>query len=188
MVKPAREPLPQLHRPSPVQPGGRSKQRQAADGTVSSSKVAAHLDLTYQRVLQLADEHVLERLPNGRFNLRDCRLRYIRWLRAPERRSQKSKADNDFAHAKAELIRIRIAEKTKMLIPTEKAVADMELVIGCFITKLSSIAPRIARLAGNSLVVRREIDAIVYETRKELAHHFNRLADEAGEPPFEDKA
>ena len=47
-----------------------------------------------------------------------------------------------------ELIRIRIAERTKTLMPTEKVMADMELVIGRFISKLSSKAPRIARLAG----------------------------------------
>jgi hypothetical protein len=68
---------------------------------------------------------------------------------------------------------------------TDKAMADMELVIGCFISKLSSIAPRIARVAGNSLVVRREIDAIVFEARKDLANLFNKFADEAGEPPAE---
>jgi hypothetical protein len=39
-------------------------------------------------------------------------------------------------------------------------------------------------VAGNSLVVRREVDAIVFEARKELANHFNKLADEAGEPPL----
>jgi hypothetical protein len=135
--------------------------------------------------LQLVEENVLQKLRNGRFDLDDCRLRYIRWLRDPERRSAKSKIDQEFTLAKAELIRLRIAEKTKALMPTEKAVADMEMLIGAFLSKLSGIAPRIARLAGNSLVVRCEVDAIVFEARKELAHHFNRLADEAGEPPAE---
>ena len=68
---------------------------------------------------------------------------------------------------------------------TEKAAGDMEKVIGAFLSKLSGIAPRIARLAGNSLVVRREVDAIVFETRKELADLFNKFADEEGEPPLE---
>jgi hypothetical protein len=73
---------------------------------------------------------------------------------------------NRASHRMAELIRIRIAERTKTLMPTEKAMADMELVIGCFIAKPSSIAPRIARLTGNSLVVRREIDAMFMRPEK----------------------
>ena len=55
---------------------------------------------------------------------------------------------NRASHRMPELIRIRIAERTKTLMPTEKVMADMELVIGRFISKLSSKAPRIARLAG----------------------------------------
>ena len=72
--------------------------------------------------------------------------------RAPERRSSKSKVDQEFTAAKSELIRLRIAEKTKTLMPTATALADMKLVVGAFLSKLGGIAPRIARLAGNSFV------------------------------------
>ena len=67
---------------------------------------------------------------------------------------------------------------------TEQAAADMETVIGAFIIKLCGIAPRVARLAGNSLPVRREIDAIVFEVRKELAAYLYKLGDERGEPDY----
>jgi hypothetical protein len=66
--------------------------------------LARHLDLRYQGVLQLADERVIERLPSGRFNLDHARLHYIRRLRNPERRAQKSQVDQDFIRAKTELI------------------------------------------------------------------------------------
>ena len=89
-----------------------------------------------------------------------------------ERRVVKSRADNAFTQAKAELICIRIEEKRGTLMSTELAANDMERVIGAFLTKLCGIAPRLARLCGNSLPVRREIDAIVFETRKELAAFF----------------
>jgi hypothetical protein len=78
-----------------------------------------------------------------------------------------------------------VREKKRELMETDKAIGDMELVIGCIISKLSSISPRIARVAGNSLVVRREIEAVVFKAKKDLANLFNKFADGAGEPPAE---
>ena len=69
---------------------------------MNATTVGQHLDLSHQRVLQLVEENVLQRLSNGRFDLNDCRLRYIHWLRDPERRSAKSKADQEFTQAEAD--------------------------------------------------------------------------------------
>ena len=103
-------------------------------------------------------------------------MRYIRWLRDPERRSAKSKADQEFTQAKAELIRIRIAEKQKVLMLTDEAMEVGEKLIGTVLTAMGGMAPRVARCAGNSVAVRREVDAIVYETRVALANTFNKFA------------
>jgi hypothetical protein len=143
------------YRLSPVLSGARSKQHQVAGGTVGAKQLARHLDLTHPRIAQLADEeHVLERLPNGRFNLDDSRVRYIRWLSDPERRSTKSKVDQEFTQAKAELIRIRIAEKQKVLMLTDEAMEVGEKLIGTMLTAMGGMAPRVARCAGNSVAVR----------------------------------
>ena len=182
MAKPARE-LPQLHSMSD---GRGTRRRNSPDGSVNATTVGRHLDLSYQRVLQLVDENALQKLPNGRFDLDDCRLRFIRWLRDPERRSAKSKADQEFTQAKAELIRIRIAEKQKVLMLTDEAMEVGEKLIGTMLTAMGGMAPRVARCAGNSVAVRREVDAIVYETRVSLANIFNKFAEEAaGKPPIE---
>jgi hypothetical protein len=158
-----------------ISKGARSKQQQVAGDTVGAKQLARHLDLTHPRIAQLADEeHVLERLPNGKFNLDDSRVRYIRWLRDPERRSAKSKADQEFTQAKAELIRIRIAEKQKVLILADEAMDVGEKLIGTMLSAMSGMAPRVARCAGNRVAVRREVDAIVYETRVNLANTFNK--------------
>ena len=184
MAKP-RE-LPQLHRPSPLsktKPRQRQQPVARAVAGVSGRRLAQHLDLSLQRVTQLTKtEHVLERLPNGTYDPDDCRIRYLRWLRDAQRRAARSKADSDFTAAKAELIRLRIAEKTNTLMPTEIAVERMKLVIFTFINKLTSIAPRLAFASGNTYGARREIDAIIRETRKELAALMNKWGDEAGEP------
>jgi len=183
MAKPARE-LPPLHRPLPVSPA-RSKQHQVAGVIVGAKQLARHLDLTHPRIHQLAEElHVLERLPNGKFNLDDSRVRYIRWLRDTERRTAKSKVDSDFVRAKTELIAIRVREKQRNLMETAEAIEMAEKLIGTMLTAMSGMAPRVARLVeGNSsLVIRREVDRIIYDTRVSLANQFNEFADWAKEP------
>src|SRR5262245_33747745 len=47
---------------------------------------------TRQRIAALADENVITRLPSGRFNETDSRLRYLNWLRDPARRLARSEA------------------------------------------------------------------------------------------------
>ena len=175
MAKPARA-LPSFHELPPVV---RYKRQQVASTVVGAKELARHLDLTHPRIAQLADEeHVLERLPNGKFNLDDSRVRYIRWLRDPERRTAKSKVDSDFVKAKTELIAIRVREKQRTLMETSEAMEMMELLIGTVLTQMGGMASRVARLVeGNSsLVVRREVDRIVFDTRVQMANRFNELA------------
>jgi len=110
MAKPARaHDLPPLHQPSAL-PKSRPKQP-AVDASVLATHLARHLDLSRQRVQQLVDENVIVQQPNGRFDQDQCRVRYLRWLRDPERRSARSQADADFVRAKTELIAIRVREK-----------------------------------------------------------------------------
>ena len=46
------------------------------------------------------------------------------------------------------------------------------------LTAMHGMAPHLAIIAGNSIAVRREVDAIVYETRVSLANIFNKFAEE----------
>jgi hypothetical protein len=177
MAKPARaHDLPPLHRPSSL-PTSRPKQP-VADGSVLATHLAKHLDLSRQRIQQLVDENVLERLPNGRFGQDECRVRYLRWLRDPERRSARSQADADFIKAKTELIAIHVREKKRELIEFEEAKEVTEKAIGIVLTAMSGMA---ARCGGSDLQLRRKIDQVVYETRVQLSKTFNKFADEAGE-------
>jgi hypothetical protein len=150
--------------------------------SVTATQLGRHLDLSRQRIRQLVDEHVIAQLPNGRFDQNDARIRYLRWLRDPERRSAKSEAERDFIRAKTELIDIRIREKRRDVMPTEMAIADMERLIDIVLTQMSGMG---ARIGGHDLQLRRRVDEIVYKTRVKLADTFNKLADEAREPPLE---
>jgi len=117
------------------------------------------------------------------FNLDDSRVRYIRWLRDPERRTAKSKVDSDFVRAKTELIAISVREKQRTLMETSEAMEMMEQLIGTVLTAMGGMAPRVARLVeGNSsLVVRREVDRIVFDTRVDMANRFSEFAKWAAE-------
>jgi len=122
MAKPARE-LPQMHRPSPpvarlkrgveIATPERTKQRRQDGAGVSARKLAVHLDLSIQRIAQLANiEHVIAKLPNGKFDQDACRVAYLRWLRDPDRRSARTKADADFVKAKTALKRFGCVRKS----------------------------------------------------------------------------
>ena len=170
MAKPARE-LPLLHRPPPVNP---ARLHQAVTEIVGAKRLAQHLDLTHPRIAQLADEeHVLERLPDGKFNLNDSRVRYIRWLRGAGRRAVKSKADQEFTQAKADLIRIRIAEKQRDLISYAEAEETGDKMIGIVLTKLSGLSARV----GGDQAQRRKTDQVVFEIRTEMSEAFTEMAN-----------
>jgi hypothetical protein len=158
--------------------------RDNGDSSVTATQLGRHLDLTRQRICQLVAEHLIEPLPDGRhFNQDICRVRYLRWLRGPERRSARVQADADFVRAKTELIDIRIREKKRDLIETDEAIAAMEKLIATA-TVLAAMGGMGARCAGHDLLLRRKIDQVVYETRVSLAETFNKFADEAKEPPL----
>ena len=84
--------------------------------------------------------------------------------------------------AKSALLRLRIAEKKRDLIPLEDAVGHMEEVVGLFLSRLSGFA---ARCGGRDLAVRRAIDQAVYDLRREISAACSKMADERGEPPLD---
>ena len=171
MAKPAREPYSADLAVAAVLP--RLKQPRAAAKTVTATALAKHLDLSQQRITQLADEHVIERLPDRRFDQDACRVAYLRWLRDPERRTARSKADQEFTQAKAELIRIRIAEKKRDLILYSEAEETGDKMIGIVLTKLSGLSARV----GGDQIQRRKTEQVVFEVRTEMAEAFAEMAN-----------
>jgi hypothetical protein len=161
-----------------------SRQRSEKPATVSASALALHLDCSRTYIAKLEAEGVLHTAPDGGgFPVDQSRVAYLRYLRRERRQSPRSEADADFQRAKSELIRIRIAEKKRELIPREEAASDMEELIGLFLTGLSGLP---ARCGGRDLAVRRAIDKAVYDLRVEIAEACTKKADERGEPPLDD--
>jgi hypothetical protein len=157
-----------------------SRPRSRKPPTVSASSLAHHLDLTRQRVSVLADEHVLERLPAGKFDVDASRVAYIRFLRRERQKSPRSQADLEHVAAKAALLRLRIAEKQRGLVPIEDFDAMIDDLCGLVLTSLSGLSARCSR----DPVVRRNIDLAVHQIRREMAEAGTAMADACGEPPL----
>jgi hypothetical protein len=106
--------------------------------TVTASAVAAHLAMTRQNVVKLADvDHVIERLPDCRVDLNACRFPYLKWLRDPTRRSARSEAEAKYADAKTQLLHIRIEEKQRKLVRREDVDELLDAMAGTVLTHLS---------------------------------------------------
>lgn len=168
--------------PSVAKPVSRRRSRKPA--TVSASALAQHLDCSRSYIAKLEAEGVLHRAPDGSgFPLDQNRVAYLRYLRRERRQSPRGEADADFQRAKSELIRLRIAEKQRHLIPVDEAVGHMDEVVGLFLSRLSGFA---ARCGGRDLAVRRVIDQAVYDLRLEISQAATKLADQRGEPLDDD--
>ena len=131
-----------IDRPSVAKPVSRPRSRKPA--TVSASALAQHLDCSRTYIGKLEAEGVIQRQGDG-FLLDQSRFAYLRYLRRERRQSPRSEADADFQRAKSELIRLRIAEKQRHLIPLDEAVGHMDEVVGLFLSRLSGFAAIFAR-------------------------------------------
>jgi hypothetical protein len=168
-----------IDRPSVAKPVSRPRSRKPA--TVSASALAQHLDLSRAYIGKLEAQGVIQRQGNG-FPLDHSRIAYLRYLRRERRQSPRSEADAEHAKAKAALLRLRIAEKQRELVPRADFDAVIDGIAGVVLTHLSSMAAR----CSNDLVVRRKIDAVVYEVRKEMAEVALEMANKCGEPVDDD--
>ncbi len=169
-----------VDRPSVAKPVSRPQSRKPA--TVSASALALHLDCSRTYIGKLETEGVIQRQGDG-FPLDQSRVGYLRYLRRERRQSPRSEADADFQRAKSELIRLRIAEKQKQLMPREEAAAFFDEMVGLVLTHLSGLSARCSR----DLAIRRTIDAVVRQVRREMAEAATRLADQRGEPPLSEQ-
>ena len=95
-----------------------SRRRSAKPETVSASALAQHLDCSRTYIGKLEAEGVIQRQGDG-FPLDQSRVAYLRHLRRERRQSPRAEADAEHALAKAALLRIRVEEKQRNLVPRD---------------------------------------------------------------------
>jgi phage terminase Nu1 subunit (DNA packaging protein) len=161
------------------------RRRNSPDGSANATTVARHLDLSHHRIAQLVDEFVLQKLPNGRYDLDDCRVRYLRWLRNPERRSARTQADAEHVKAKTQMLQFKLARERGELVRQSDVNDLIHRIAGVTLTALSGMPARCA--PPGDFVTRKEIGDVVNQVRRELAAIGEQLADAAGEPPLSEQ-
>ena len=154
------------------------------DDVVSANGLATHLGMTRQNVARLTAEAVIEQRSDGRYDQTASRLKYIAHLRAEYRRSPRTEADVAHAVARTQLMNIQIAEKRRQLVRREDVNELIDEIAGTVLTHLGGLGARCTR----DMVVRRNIDAVVHQIRRELSEACTRMADERGEPSLEEQS
>src|SRR4029453_5098600 len=128
---------------------------------------------------KLEAEGVIQRQGDG-FPLDQSRIAYLRFLRRERPQSPRSKADAEHVKAKTEMLQLRLMEKRRELVRRDDVDALLGGIAGVVLTHLSGMSARCSR----DLVVRRNIDAVVLQIRREISEACSKKADEWSEPPL----
>ena len=161
----------------------RDKVRMVADDVVTANSLATHLGCTRQNIARLVSEAIIEQRSDGCFDQSATRLRYIKHLREHHRHTPRSEADTAHIAVKTQMLQIKLMEKQRELVKREDVNELLDSICGLVLTHLSGLGARCSR----DLTVRRTVDAVVYQVRRELAQACEKMADAAGEPPLADQ-
>ena len=116
------------------------------------------------------------------FPLDQSRVAYLRYLRRERQQSPRTQADADHVKAKTEVLQLKLMQARNELVRRADVDALVDGIAGTVLTHLSGMAARCSR----DMVVRRSIDAVVMQIRREIAEACSRAADAANEPPLDE--
>jgi hypothetical protein len=117
----------------------RALQTQA--GTVTTRELAALLEISGERIRQLAAEGWFKSSGKNRWNRDEVVAGYVKFLRDEDRRSSRSTAENRVREAKAREIEQRIAERARELIALSDALDTLDMIVGMVRTEMGGVAP-----------------------------------------------
>ena len=159
-----------------------ARRRSAKTATVSASALAQHLDCSRTYVSKLEADGVIQRQGDG-FPLNQSRVEYLRYLRRERQQSPRAAPDAAHVAVKTEMLQLRLMEKKRELVRQDDVDALIDHIAGITLTHLSGMAARCSR----DMVVRRNIDAVVMQIRREISEACSKMADERGEPPLSEQ-
>ena len=142
---------------------------------VNATSLARHLGLSRQFIDRLADDCVIERHDDG-YDLDQSRLKYLAWLRDPQRRSARAEANAQLRLLKAQALQLKIAVQLGELMEVAEHTEILEEVVGLFRSELACLPARLTR----DLQERRRIEQTVNEVLQRIS---DRAAEKANSLP-----
>lgn len=123
------------------------------------------LMISVERIRQLSKSGYIDIPKRGHTTIMSAVQGYIRFLKDEERKDSKHAIASRATDARAREIELRIAEKTRSLIPIEDANLALDLVVGEVNRQFTGLAARVTR----DVPTRRKIEAAVYEAKREIS-------------------
>lgn len=143
-------------------------------GEFITLEVAARLlMLSTERIRQLNKAGFIPMPKRGMTTIVGAVQGYIRYLRDEANKTSKSKAAEEAVSARAEEIRIKIAERKRDLIPIEEATLAMDLLVGRVVREMDGAAARITR----DMTLRRQIEADTHGAKTRIADYLGTVKE-----------
>jgi hypothetical protein len=139
--------------------------------TATTQELSAVFGISGMRIRQLAAEGWFKPAGKNRWNRDEATTGYIKFLRAEDRRSTKSAAENRVRDAKAREIEMRLAERARELIAVEEAETALDTIVGMVRTEMGAVPARCTR----DLALRHVIEKAINDG---LSRIVARLANE----------
>ncbi|MDN2582954.1 hypothetical protein [Aquibium sp. ELW1220] len=148
-------------------------------GLIPVGQAARLLMISEERIRQLVKQGYVPRSDKrGYVQLVGSVQGYLRYLKDDERRSAKSAADSRVRDARALEIELRIAERTRDLIPIDDALTDMAELAGMVRSELAGLPARLTRIIDERQKIEAEIDGVLSRLAERAAQKAEGL--EAG--------
>jgi hypothetical protein len=153
-------------------------------GLIPIGQAARLLMISEERIRQLVKQgYVPKPEKRGFVQLVGAVQGYLRYLKDDERRSTKSAADSRVRDARALEIELRIAERSRELIPVEDALNDMVELAGMVRSELAGLPARLTRIVAERQKVETEIDGILSRLSQRAAEKAEGLEAGRSHPP-----
>jgi hypothetical protein len=139
-------------------------------GTATTQELSAVFGISGMRIRQLAAEGWFKPAGKNRWNREEATAGYIKFLRAEDRRSTKSAAENRVRDARAREIEQRVAEHARELIALTDALDTLDMIVGMVRTEMGGVAARVTR----DLALRRVIEKAINDALGRIVERLRR--------------
>ncbi len=142
------------------------KTKKASVAGVSQQALARHIDVSQPRIAQFVRDGTFQRLKNGKLDLDDCRIRYIRWLRDDSRKSTAAQAQSRLRDVRTREVEMRIAREEGRIVEMESVEAVVSDVLGTFRSELASLPAACTRDLALRATIEKQVNGAIDRCRE----------------------